>query len=127
MFVVSVTRQAEALFRLFPSCPQFLMSFSFKLDGSPVSSEVSSSSLSRVSFNCVRRLGLSLSGGSANVAVSVKIGDSWATCIISLLTSHEHQETDVVLGGDWQAQMKDLCSATGFVFPVALVNVCLRL
>ena len=102
------------------------MSFSFKLDGSPVSSDVWSRSRSCVSISCVQRLGLSFSGGSANVAVSVKIGDSWATCIVSLLTSHEHQETDVVLGGDWQAQMKDLCSATGIVFPVALVNVHLR-
>ena len=40
------------------------MSFSFKLDGSPVSSEVSSRC---VSISCVKRLGLSLSGGSANV------------------------------------------------------------
>ena len=31
-----------------------------------------------MSISCVQRLGLSFLGGSANVTVSVKIGDSWA-------------------------------------------------
>ena len=43
------------------------MLFSFKLNSSPVSSEVSSSSLSYESFSCVQCLGLSLLGGSVNV------------------------------------------------------------
>ena len=48
------------------------MLFSFKLDGSPVSSDVWSSPRSRVSISCVQRLGLSFSGRSAKVAVSTK-------------------------------------------------------
>jgi len=104
-----------------------IMSFCFKLEGSPASAEVSSGSHSYLSTACANRLGLSFSGGSVDIAVSVKIGDSWATCVVSLLVLDEHQEIDMVLGGDWQGLVKDLCSATGFIYPVALVNVYLRL
>jgi len=63
------------------------MSFCFKLEGSPASAEVSSGSHSYLSTTCANHLGLSFLGGSMDVAVSMKIGDSLATCIVSLLVS----------------------------------------
>ena len=99
-----------------------IMSFCFKLEGSPASAEVSSGSHSYLSTACANRLGLSFSGGSVDIAVSVKIGDSWATCVVSLLVLDEHQEIDMMLGGDWQGLVKDLCSATGFIYPVIRVK-----
>lgn len=96
------------------------MSFCFELEGSPVSAELSCGPRSYVSVACLNRLGLSFSGECADLAVSVKIGDSWPTCVMSLLVSGEHQEFDLVLGGDWKGLMKELCSATGVIFPVAL-------
>ena len=50
-----------------------LFSCRFKHDGSPVSLEVSSSSLSCMSASCVQCLGLSLLGGSVNIVWILEI------------------------------------------------------
>ena len=49
------------------------MLFSFKLNGSPVSSEVLSNSQFHVFINCVQHLGLSLLGGSATIVWILEI------------------------------------------------------
>ena len=62
-----MTRYGEALFCLLHSCSQFIMLFSFKLNNSPVSSNVLSSSWSHMSISCAQHLGLSLLRGSVNI------------------------------------------------------------
>ena len=62
-----------------------LFSCRVKLDGSPVSLEVSSSSLSRGSFSCVQCLGLSLLGGSVNV---VRILEIYMECTVLIQSIH---------------------------------------
>ena len=49
------------------------MLVSFKLNSSPVSLEVLSSSLSQVSLSCVQSLGLLLLGGSVNIVWILEI------------------------------------------------------
>jgi len=77
------------------------MSFCFKLDGSPASAEVLSGSRSYLSTACANRLGLSFSGGSMDVAVSVKIGDSWATCVVSRMNTKRLTWCWVETGRAW--------------------------
>ena len=99
------------------------MSFSFKLDGHLVSVDVRPESHSYISTLCARRLGLPIVAGAFNGAVSVKIRDSWSTCIISLLLSGTLQDFDVTLGCDWQGLLKELCTITNTFFPPEVVDI----
>jgi len=99
------------------------MLFSFKLNGYLVLTEVRSISRSYVSPSCLRRLGLLSSSLVVDGAVSVNVGNSWDTCIVSLLSSSsECRNLDMVLGRDWYGQLRELCSATETVLPLELVN-----
>ena len=113
-------------------CPVFLfpslftltsMTFSFKLNGQLVSVDVRPDSHSYVSTSCVSHLGLLVVAGAITSAVSVNVRDSWSTCVISLLSSGTLQDFDVMLGWDWQGQLKELCSVTETFFPPELVDV----
>jgi len=96
------------------------MTFSFKLNGHLVLVELRSIS-PYVSSSCARRLGLLSSGVVVDGAISVSIGNNWATCIVSLRCSPtECGDVDVVLGWDWYGHLKELCTATGTTFPTEL-------
>ena len=100
-----------------------LMTFLFKLNGHLALTEIRSISRSYVSLSCIRRLGLIWSGEVIEGAVSVNIGNSWAMCIVSLLSSpSECGDLDMVLGRDWYGHLKELCTATETTFPMELVS-----
>ena len=72
----------------------------FKLNGHLVLTEIRSISPSYVSLSCIRRLGLLSSREVVEGAVSVNIGNSWATFVVSLLSSSsECSNLDIVLAG----------------------------
>ena len=72
----------------------------FKLNGHLVLTEIRSISPSYVSLSCIHRLGLLSSREVVEGAVSVNIGNSWATCVVSLLSSSsECSNLDMVLAG----------------------------
>lgn len=107
--------------------PSLTMTFLFDVDGHPVSVDIRPESRSYVSASCAARLGFSGVAGSFDGAVSVKLRDCWPTCIVTLVLSETLQDFDVALGCDWQGLLKELCMATGYVFPTELVILVSRL
>ena len=78
---------------------------------------------SYISFLCIHHLGLVSSGVVVDGAVSVNIRNSWATCIVSLLSSpSECVNLDTVLSWDWHGHLKGLCTVTGTSFSMELVD-----
>ena len=100
--------------------------FQFKFNGHVASVNVRSTTRSFISTTALRRFGLNSQERSHDIAVSVRIGESWLTCLISMISMDHFIDFNVILGTDWKAHLRELCVAMSLTVPTAFVSCLYR-
>ena len=75
-----------------------------------------------ISTTALRRFGLNSQEHSHDIVVSVRIGESWLTCLISMISMDHFIDFNVILGTDWKAHLRELCVAMSLTVPTAFVS-----
>ena len=96
--------------------------FQFKFNGHVASVDVRSTTRLFISTAALCQFGLNSQERSHDIAVSVRIGESWLTCLISMISTDHFTDFDVILGTDWKAHLRELCVAMTLTVPMAFVS-----
>ena len=96
--------------------------FHFNFNGHVASVDIRSTTRSFVSTSALSQFGLDSRQRLHDIAVSVQIGESWLTCLISMISTDHFTDFDVILGTDWKAHLRELCVAMSLTVPMAVVS-----
>ncbi|EDR11719.1 uncharacterized protein LACBIDRAFT_324472 [Laccaria bicolor S238N-H82] len=96
----------------------------FTFNGHAASVDVRSTTRSFISASALSRFGLDPERCFHDIAVSVRIGETWMTCIVSMISTTHFANFDVILGTDWKVFLKELCGVMSFTVPRVFFMLC---